>query len=57
MKGQHSEVDEINGLVVTEQARLGGKAPVNARVVEIAHRIERGELGLDRSNADLLLAD
>lgn len=57
MKGRHSEVDEINGLIVTEQTRLGGKAPVNARVVEIAHRIERGELGLDRSNADLLLAD
>jgi 2-dehydropantoate 2-reductase len=55
MKGRHSEVDEINGLVVDAQARLGGKAPVNARVVEVAHRIERGELGLNPSNADLLL--
>jgi 2-dehydropantoate 2-reductase len=55
MKGRHSEVDEINGLVVREQARLGGAAPVNARIVEIAHRIERGELAADPSNAPLLL--
>ena len=44
MKGRHSEVDDVNGLVVAEQARLGGAAPVNAAVVELAHRIERGEL-------------
>ncbi len=41
-KGRRSEVDEINGLVVAE---LGPeRAPVNAAVVELAHRIERGEL-------------
>ena len=38
MKGRHSEVDDLNGLVVAEQARLGGAAPVNAAVVELAHR-------------------
>ena len=54
MKGRHSEVDEINGHVVREQARLGGQAPMNARIVEIAHRIERGELAADPSNAALL---
>ena len=43
LKGRHSEVDDVNGLVVAEQARLGGAAPVNAAVVELAHRIERGE--------------
>ncbi len=41
-KGRRSEVDEINGAVV---AALGpGEAPVNAAVVEMAHRVERGEL-------------
>lgn len=40
-KGRRSEVDEINGAVV---AQLGADAPVNAAVVEFAHRIERGEL-------------
>ena len=43
MKGRHSEVDDLNGLVVAELARLGGAAPANAAVVELAHRIERGE--------------
>ena len=55
MKGRHSEVDEINGLVVREQARLGGSAPVNSHIVEIAHRIEKGDLAADPSNVDLLL--
>lgn len=60
-KGRRAEVDDINGLVVREQARLGGAVavktvPVNAGLVEIAHRIERGELAADPSNADLLRA-
>jgi len=55
MKGRRGETEEINGLVVREQERLGGRAPVNARVVQLAHRIEAGELAADPSNADLLL--
>ena len=54
IKGRRGEIDEINGLVATEQAGLGGEAPVNRRLVEIAQRIERGELAPDPSNADLL---
>ena len=54
LKERRAEVDDINGLVVREQLRLGGEAPVNARLVEIAHRIERGELKADAANADLL---
>lgn len=48
-KGRRSEVDDLNGLVVAERRKLGGYAPGNAAVVEIAHRIERHELepGLD----------
>lgn len=55
-KGRRAEVDEINGLVVAEQARLGGDAPINIQLVEIAHRIERGELDADPANAELLRA-
>ncbi len=56
MKGRRGEVDDINGLVVREQERLGGEAPINARLVDIAHRIERGELKADPSNAGMLTA-
>ena len=54
MKGRHSEVDDINGVVVAEQARRGGAAPVNAAVVEVAHRIERSELAPSAANLTLL---
>jgi len=54
-KGRHSEVDEVNGLVVDEQTRLGGSAPFNALTVDIAHRIEHGELEAKPENVDLLV--
>ncbi len=53
-KGRRAEVDDINGLVVAEAARLGGETPINTRLVEIAHQIERGELAADPTNAGLL---
>jgi 2-dehydropantoate 2-reductase len=53
-KGRRGEVDDINGLVVQEQERLGGAAPVNAWLVELSRRVERGELKADPSNAELL---
>jgi 2-dehydropantoate 2-reductase len=54
MKGRHSEVDDINGRVVELSTRHGLAAPVNAAVVELAHRIERGELEPAASNLELL---
>jgi 2-dehydropantoate 2-reductase len=54
MKGRHSEVDDLNGLVVAERMKRGGAAPVNAAVVELAHRIERGELAPGPDNLALL---
>jgi 2-dehydropantoate 2-reductase len=54
IKGRHSEVDDLNGLVVAERAKRGGAAPVNAAVVEIAHRIERSELAPGPENLALL---
>lgn len=56
MKGRRAEGEEINGLVVEEQQRLGGEAPVNRRLIEVARRIEAGELPLDVSNAELLVS-
>ncbi len=59
MKHRRSEVDELNGTVVATAARQGLNAPVNAAVVEIAHRIESGELTPSPDNLELLrmLAD
>lgn len=54
IKSRHSEVDDINGLVVAESHRYGLDAPVNAAVVELAHRIERGELDPAPGNLALL---
>ena len=54
-KGRHSEVDDLNGTVVAEGARLGVPTPVNAAVVELAHRIERGELVPGPANVDELV--
>jgi 2-dehydropantoate 2-reductase len=56
MKGRRAEVDDINGLVAREQTRLGGRAPVNEKLVEIAMKIESGALKADPSNVGLLLS-
>ncbi|GAA3734133.1 2-dehydropantoate 2-reductase [Leifsonia bigeumensis] len=54
VKGRHSEVDDINGAVVAASAEHGLSAPVNATVVELAHRIERGDLQPGPQNLTLL---
>ena len=55
-KGRRSEVDDMNGVIMREQHRLGALAPHNSWVTELAHRIERGELKNRPSNLDLLLS-
>jgi 2-dehydropantoate 2-reductase len=57
MKGRRAEIEEINGFVVKEQARVGGDASHNRRVVDIARRIEAGELDARPENADLLMRE
>ncbi len=52
-KGRHSEVDDLNGHVSAQGARLGIATPVNDAVTAIAHRAERGEL----APSPALLAD
>lgn len=54
MKGRHSEVDDLNGVVAAEAQRIGQPAPVNAAITELAHRIERGELKPGPENLALL---
>lgn len=56
MKGRHSEVEEINGLVVREAERLGGTAPANRITTEIALEIERGEAKAGLHHLPRLLA-
>lgn len=52
-KGKPCEVDAINGIVST-QARIAGIAtPVNDRVVQAIHAIERGEISPGLSNLQL----
>ena len=55
VKGRHSEVDDLNGAVVAAGQKYGFATPVNAAVVEVAHRIERHELEPGPGNVDLLL--
>ena len=43
-KGKLTEVDAINGAVSAYGRKVGFPTPANDRVVEIIHRIERGEL-------------
>lgn len=54
-RGRHSEVDEMNGAVLAAHLAHGSRAPANAAVVELAHRIERGDLVPDPANFPLLL--
>jgi 2-dehydropantoate 2-reductase len=55
MKGRRGEVEDINGVVVREQRRLGGAAPVNEHLVALAHHIEAGGLRPEPGNAGLLI--
>ncbi len=43
-KGKLTEVDAINGAVSAFGRKVGCPTPMNDRVVEIIHRIEKGEL-------------
>ena len=47
-------MDDINGQVVIQSQAYDLAAPVNAAVVEVAHRIERGHLEPGPSNLALL---
>lgn len=54
-KSRHSEVDDLNGEVVSVGEKVGIETPVNRAVVELAHRIERGEVDPRPENAGILI--
>jgi 2-dehydropantoate 2-reductase len=40
-RGQPTEIDYLNGAVVSAAAAIGRKAPINAALVELVHELER----------------
>jgi 2-dehydropantoate 2-reductase len=40
-RGVQSEIDHLSGAVVAEGRRLGVPTPVNVRVVDLVHHVER----------------
>lgn len=52
-KGKLTEVDAINGVVSAFGRKVGCPTPMNDKVVEIIHRIERGELAPSFDNLKL----
>ena len=53
-RGLKTEVDVINGAVVEKGREYGVATPLNARVVELMHAMERGERGPGRDVFDEL---
>jgi len=56
LKGRKGEGEEMSGLVVEEQEKLGADAPVNRMLVELSRRIESGELQPGLENAELMVS-
>ena len=54
-KGKRCEVDAINGVVCSSGRQVGVPTPLNDKVVDIIHRIERGELKPCRDNLKYFL--
>jgi 2-dehydropantoate 2-reductase len=53
-KGRRSEAGDLNGAVVASGAAVGVATPVNAAILEVARRIEAGELEPSLDNLELL---
>ena len=51
IKGRQTEVDELNGLVVSKGRELGVPTPVNEAIVELMNALERG--GIEPNPANL----
>lgn len=52
--GKITEVDYLNGAVVSESEALGLQSPANKRLVDMIHAAERGELARGMRSKDLL---
>ncbi|MBC7236066.1 MAG: 2-dehydropantoate 2-reductase [Chloroflexi bacterium] len=44
LKGRRTEVDYLNGALVSKGRELGIPTPMNQAIVELTHRVERGEM-------------
>ena len=55
-KGRRSEAEQLNGFVARRGAELGVATPANDALIEVARRIERGELAPQPEIAELLTA-
>lgn len=55
-RGRKTEVDFLNGYVVSEAAALGMSTPVNAALLEMIREIESGARRIGRDNIDRLLS-
>jgi 2-dehydropantoate 2-reductase len=55
IKGRRSEVDDMNGAIVRKGAEISHPTPFNSHVLEIALRVEHGELTPGIENLDRLL--
>ena len=54
-KGRRAEIQDVNGYAIDVLRAHGADAPVNQRVVEMAYRIEQGELEAKPENAAQLI--
>lgn len=54
-KGRRAEIDAFSGYIVAKGAEVGIDVPVNTAVVDIARRIESGDLTPSPDNRQLLL--
>ena len=55
IKHRHSEIDEVNGEVISGLSRHGLRAPVNQALIEFGHAIEAGRRERGMHNLDPLL--
>jgi 2-dehydropantoate 2-reductase len=54
VKGRPTEVDQLNGEIVRLAASCGKAAPLNARIVEVIHDVERRAQGSPKLSAEEL---
>jgi len=55
-KGRRAELDAFSGYVVKKGKEIGMPTPVNQAILNLAERIESGDLSPSWDNKDLLLA-
>ena len=54
-KGRRGELDAFSGYIVSKQLEAGVKTPVNEMILDIAQRVENGEIAPDPKNAELMI--